>query len=133
MKILKSLGVLTGLALAGAMCAAPASASLVNQLTKVTFDNPVEIPGKVLPPGTYEFKVIDTQADLNQVEVLSGNGMHAIAIENTIPVNPSGTNGQSEVLLQKTGKNQPEMLKEWFYGQGMDGHQFLYPNNTVSK
>jgi hypothetical protein len=129
MQTLRSFSVLMGLALAGTMCAAPARASLDNQLTKFTFNTPVEIPGKVLPAGTYEFKLIDTQDTLDNVEILDAHGLHAIAIEQTVPVSPTNANGKAEVILQKTGPSKPEMVKQWFYGAGMDGHEFLYPNS----
>ena len=42
-----------------------------NQKTVFTFSGPVEIPGQVLQPGTYVFKLADSASDRNIVEVLT--------------------------------------------------------------
>src|SRR5579884_3874025 len=46
-------------------------ASVWNQKTTFTFAQPVEIPGRVLSPGTYVFKLADIQGDRNVVQVYS--------------------------------------------------------------
>src|ERR1700685_3211694 len=45
-----------------------AAAGLYDKKTVVTFSAPVEIPGKVLTPGTYVFKLLDSSSDRNIVE-----------------------------------------------------------------
>ena len=46
-----------------------AVASAWNKKTVVTFDNPVEIPGVVLVPGTYVFNLEHTRSDRDVVQV----------------------------------------------------------------
>jgi len=41
-----------------------------SQLTKLTFSEPVEIPGRTLPAGTYWFVLADSDSDRNIVQVL---------------------------------------------------------------
>src|SRR5580704_19387660 len=48
----------------------------------VTFDRPVEVPGKVLPAGTYVFKTTDSD-DL--VQVFSANQKQLFATLSVIP------------------------------------------------
>ena len=55
---MKHLVVLSVIAL-GTSFAPRLAAMPANQLTKVTFSGPVEIPGQVLPAGTYQFKILD--------------------------------------------------------------------------
>jgi hypothetical protein len=33
-----------------------------NELTKLTFSQPVQVPGRILPAGTYEFVLADSQS-----------------------------------------------------------------------
>jgi hypothetical protein len=40
-----------------------------DQRTKFTFSTPVEIPGRVLLPGTYVFKLADSSSNRNIVQV----------------------------------------------------------------
>ena len=60
MKIVKTILVALVLALFGAMFASGAKADDWNKKTKVTFSQPVEIPGQILPAGTYTIKLVDS-------------------------------------------------------------------------
>jgi hypothetical protein len=127
------------LALGGTLCVTRASAdSLTGESSRVTFNGPVDIPGRLLPAGTYEFKVLDDSptSDLQTVEVLNNDGSHAIALLRTVPVsrpvNPVDRNGRTEVLLEQQGSNAPEAVKEWFAGVDSRGHEFVYPNHNVN-
>lgn len=42
-----------------------------NQKTVFTFSGPVEVPGQVLEAGTYVFKLMDSQADRNVIQVFN--------------------------------------------------------------
>ena len=54
-----------------------AKADVWNQKTIFTFNAPVEIPGGiVLSPGTYVFKLMDSQSDRNIVEVFNKDENH---------------------------------------------------------
>ena len=51
-------------AFASGLFLAPLSkADTWDQLTKVTFSGPVEIPGQVLPAGTYWLKLLDSPVE----------------------------------------------------------------------
>src|ERR1700678_1177429 len=56
-----------------------------NQRTVMTFSGPVEIPGQVLLPGTYVFKLMDSQSDRNIVEVFNKRENHLYGIFLAIP------------------------------------------------
>ncbi len=43
-----------------------------NKATILTFSEPVEIPGRVLPAGTYQFKLFDSTSNRNIVQVFDG-------------------------------------------------------------
>src|SRR5215472_5344987 len=49
----------------------PAVADEWNKETKLTFSAPVEIPGKVLDPGKYVFRLLDSSSDRNIVQIFS--------------------------------------------------------------
>ena len=66
------------------LCAGLLSAALLpalhadgwNKSTKVTFNDPVQIPGQVLPAGTYVFRLLDSPADRHVVQIFDANGQH---------------------------------------------------------
>ena len=73
MRFWKSVGVLVVIAALSFVFVPKVSASERDQKTIVTFSGPVEIPGKVLTPGTYTFKVLDLAGTRDVVQVLDKN------------------------------------------------------------
>ena len=57
------LGLFATIGLTGALLAPAANADPVYKRTEVTFHEPVEIPGMVLPAGTYVMKLLDPYMD----------------------------------------------------------------------
>src|SRR5580700_184053 len=45
-----------------------------DRLMFITFNGPVEVPGTVLPAGTYEFKLVDPMGDPNVLEIRNEDG-----------------------------------------------------------
>ena len=71
MKItLQTACVSVGLAAFGYL-AASAQADAWNKKTILKFNQPVEVPGHVLTPGTYVFQLADSSADRNVVQIFS--------------------------------------------------------------
>src|SRR5271165_5346398 len=67
--------VLLGLGVLGSMTPI-AMADDWDQRTVFTFNGPVEVPGQVLPAGTYVFKLADSPSDRNIVQVFSRDERH---------------------------------------------------------
>src|ERR1700691_5846585 len=64
-----------------------------DQKTVFTFNVPVEVPGQVLLPGTYVFKLADSASDRNIVQVYNKNENHLYGTFLAIPdyrAKPSG-------------------------------------------
>jgi hypothetical protein len=73
---------LLALALAAPLPAAAQTggADTWRQSTQVRFDQPVEIPGRVLPPGTYVFKLINSDTSKQTtVQIFNGNDTQPVA------------------------------------------------------
>src|SRR6266566_2569386 len=49
----------------------PMMADEFNKETTLEFSGPVEVPGKVLTPGKYVFKIADSDSDRNIVQIFS--------------------------------------------------------------
>src|SRR5260370_456301 len=49
----------------------PTMADEWNKETVLEFSGPVEVPGKVLTPGKYVFKIADSESDRNIVQIFS--------------------------------------------------------------
>ena len=62
-----------------------AQATESNRKTVVTFNEPVEIPGLVLEPGSYVFTLLDSNMDRDIVEIFDRNEDHLYANLLAIP------------------------------------------------
>ena len=98
-----------------------------DQKTTVTFSGPVEIPGRVLPAGTYVFKLADSMSDRNVVEVYNKNENHLYGIFLAIPDYRLKPAGKPVITFEERAANSPEAVKAWFYPGDNYGHEFVYP------
>ncbi len=57
-----------------------------NQLTKISFSEAVQVPGKVLPAGNYEFVVARSDSSRNLVQIFNAEGTELYATVQTIPI-----------------------------------------------
>jgi len=101
-----------------------ASASEDDQQTEVRFDQPVEIPGTVLPAGSYWF-VRDTD-NHNIVRVFSLDWKTLYATESTASAERREPADRTTFTFAERESSQPEALLKWFYPGDTIGHEFLY-------
>ena len=124
----KTLALSLGLALATTQFVTPARADEWNKETKITFDNPVEVPGRVLTAGTYTFKLADSQADRNTVEIFD-NHDHFVTTVIAVPDYRLDSPSKTVILFNEGHHNAPEQVREWFYPGDNSGLEFVYPAN----
>jgi hypothetical protein len=97
-----------------------------NQATKFTFTQPVQIPGRVLPAGTYWFQLVDG-SDRHIVRIFGEDRTTILATVFSIPRMRQGNGAELAITLADRGANQPEAIVAWFYVGETEGHEFLYP------
>ncbi len=110
-----------------AMMPSLARADEYDQKTIFTFRQPVEIPGQVLPPGTYVFKLMDSQSDRDIVEVFNKNETHLYGTFLAIPDYRLRPTGKAIITFEERASGTPEAVKAWFYPGDNYGHDFVYP------
>jgi hypothetical protein len=105
-----------------------AKADEFNELTILTFNAPVEIPGHVvLPAGTYVFKLLNLRGDRNIVQIFNREQTKLYATIFTTPAQRFQPTEKSTVGFYETDAGAPNALKVWFYPGNSFGHEFLYP------
>jgi len=102
-----------------------AHADEANQSIKLTFSHAIEIPGQVLPAGTYLFKLADPN-DLNLVHIFNPEGTRLYATLQTITTERSKPTGDTVVVLAEQPEGRPETLVKWFYPGNTSGHELVY-------
>ncbi len=98
-----------------------------NKKTIITFDKPVEIPGMVLPAGTYVFRLADSQSDRHIVQVLNKDENHVYATILAIPDYRLQPTGQTVIQFEERAANAPQAIQAWFYPGDNYGDEFVYP------
>jgi hypothetical protein len=104
-----------------------------DKATTLTFSQPVQIPGKVLPAGSYLFKLVNSDSDLNIVQVFSADRTVLYATLQTIPTNRLEPTGHTVVALAEQGTGQPDALLKWFYPGRDTGNEFVYPKRQENE
>jgi hypothetical protein len=117
-----------GLALASLIVLPKAHGSEEDQATKLTFGQSVQIPGKVLPAGTYWFVVdVGPSSGLNTVRIFSQDRLTLYATLQTISAEHLKPVGETEITFADRTSMQPAAIVTWFYPGRTIGHEFLYP------
>ena len=115
----------------GSALAPQANADTWDRLTKVTFSGPVEIPGQVLPAGTYWLKLLDSPSNRNIVQIFNEdrNKVHATIL--AIPDYRLKPTDKTVITFDEREANSPPAVKAWFYPGDTYGQEFVYPKERA--
>ncbi len=127
MKFVKTIFAVLTFALLGATLAFGARADTWNKKTVVTFNQPVEIPGRILPAGTYTFKLLDSPADRHIVQIFNADESQIIATVLAINDYRLQPTGDTVMKFNERPGDSPEALRAWFYPGDNFGQEFVYP------
>jgi hypothetical protein len=133
MKMGKVLPLLSLGVLCVAFVAPRAKADEWNQKITFTFDEPVEIPGQVLPAGSYVFQVADVNSDRDVVQVFDKNEDHLIGTFLAIPDYRLTPSGKPVITFEERAAGAPLAVRGWFYPGDNYGHEFVYPKTEAAR
>jgi LPXTG-motif cell wall-anchored protein len=133
MKIVNTVLVVAALSFVGAVSAPGARADQYNKKTVMTFNQAVEIPGQILPAGTYTFKLLDSRSDRHIVQVFNADGTQLIATILTINDYRLQPTGRTVVKFAEQPGDAPDALKAWFYPGDNFGQEFVYPKQRATE
>lgn len=122
--------------LATAMVAFAATASAqtaLNNRTVMTFSQPVEVPGKVLPAGTYTFEMNanDTGSHGRVVQILDAGGTKLQALVLVIPSYRAKATEETIVNFAEVAPGQPQAIRYWYYPGQTAGQEFVYSKSRA--
>jgi hypothetical protein len=127
MIIVKVLGCMLAITLFGANVPSLARADTWDKKTVVTFNQAVEVPGKVLPAGTYTFQLLDSPSDRHIVQIFSADGSQIITTILAINNYRLEPTGETVMKFSERPGDSPEALRAWFYPGDNFGQEFVYP------
>lgn len=108
------------------MCAATSRAWMGHE-NRLTFSQPVSLPGVTLPAGTYSFDIADSSSNLDIVVVRNAARTKTYFQGFTALVpRPSGMPANAVVTFGEQPANSPMPITAWYPIGQQVGHQFLY-------
>jgi hypothetical protein len=97
-----------------------------DQKVVATFNAPVEIPGQILPSGTYVFKLFDSRSTRDIVQVSNADESHLLATVFSIPRHRPNPTDKAAFMFEERGSDSPQAIRAWFYPGRLQGHEFIY-------
>jgi hypothetical protein len=114
---------------AAVLCAAlgtSARADNWDRKTVVTFADAVQIPGQILPPGTYVFKLVNLPSNRNVVQIMSWDESFVYATVQTISAYRRNAPNDTLFRFDERSGDSPEALLTWYYPGDTRGVEFIY-------
>jgi hypothetical protein len=117
--------------LAVAALAPNARADEWNKKTIITVNETIQVPGKVLPPGTYVMKLMDSPSNRHIVQIFDKDDQHLETTILAIPNYRLEPTGKTQLQFLETPPGQPKALRAWFYPGDNFGQEFAYPKTEA--
>jgi hypothetical protein len=133
MAFLRTVPAVLSMALLGAAFSPSAKADDRDKKTTVTFSGPVEIPPvyitgmRVLPAGTYVFKLTDSSSNRHIVQIFNKDQTKIYATVLAIPNYRLVAKNKTVITFNEGVKGAPEAIRAWFYPGANWGEEFVYP------
>jgi hypothetical protein len=112
-------------------------ASEASRKTPFSTNEPLEVPGRILEPGSYVFKLIETETPRNVLQVFetvqlwTGDEAHLLSTLLTMPNYDVPTTDKTVFAFFERGPKQPKALRIWFSPGRNYGHEFAYPRGQA--
>jgi hypothetical protein len=119
--------------LLGIALAPGARADEWNKLTRITVNEPIQVPNKVLPAGTYVIKLLDSPSDRHIVQIYNADQSQLQTTLLAIPNYRLQPTGKTVFTFWETPPGQPKALRAWFYPGDNFGQEFAYPKSAAAQ
>ncbi|HTS47567.1 MAG TPA: LPXTG cell wall anchor domain-containing protein [Bryobacteraceae bacterium] len=104
-----------------------------NKRTVMTINEPIQVPNRVLPPGKYVVKLLDSPSDRHIVQIFNADETHLITTILAMPNYRLEPSGKTVFTFWETPPGQPPALRAWFYPGDNYGQEFAYPKSMATQ
>jgi len=104
-----------------------------DEATFMSFNAPVQIPGQVLPAGTYLFELADRGSEPNVVQVFSSDRTVLYGTFLTVATERQNPTDDTTVKLAEPEYGGTPVLLKWFYPGRDIGNEFLYSRQAENE
>jgi hypothetical protein len=119
------------LGLATLALAPSAMADQWNKKTIITVNEAIQVPGKVLQPGKYVMKLMDSPSNRHIVQIFNEREDQLQTTVLAIPNYRLQPTGKTEFGWWETPAGQPRAMRAWFYPGDNFGQEFAYPKSEA--
>jgi hypothetical protein len=123
---------LCGVGLALGVVVHTAQADEWDKKTILTVDQPIQVKDRLLQPGTYVFKLLNSNADRHIVEIFNSDQSQIIDTVLAVPNYRLQPTGHSQFAFWETPPGNAKALRAWFYPGDNFGQEFPYPNHFIA-
>lgn len=107
-------------------------ADVWNKKTILTVNEPIQVPGKVLEPGKYVMKLMDSPSNRHIVQVFNEDESQLITTVLALPNYRLQPTGDTKFTFWETVSGEPKPLRSWFYPGDNFGQEFAYPKEKAT-
>jgi outer membrane biosynthesis protein TonB len=122
---------LSAIVLVGGVGVFRASADSWDKKTTLTINEPVQVRDRLLEPGTYVFKLLNSPSDRHIVQIFNEDQSHIIDTVLAIPNYRLEPTGNSRFGFWETPPGYAKALRAWFYPGDNFGQEFPYPKHLA--
>jgi len=101
--------------------------------TDITIDQPIQVPGAVLQPGTYTFILMDVTGNRHVVEIKSTDGKTLYATTFTTAAQRIRPTSKVVLTFYETPQGVPNAVRQWYWPGEVDGQEFLYTHEQAAQ
>jgi LPXTG-motif cell wall-anchored protein len=120
-----------GIGLVAGVLAFRAQADPWDKKTILTVNKTFQVQDRVLPAGTYVFKLLDSPSNRHVVQIFNQDQSHIIDTILAIPNYRLQPTGHSRFLFYETPPGAAPALHAWFYPGDNFGQEFRYPKHLA--
>jgi len=104
-----------------------------NKATKISFSEPVEVPGTALEAGTYWFLLANSSSNRNIVQIWNADRTQLLKTILAIPDYRLHPTGDTVIKFDERPTGTPEAIQAWFYPGDNFGQEFVYPKARATQ
>jgi hypothetical protein len=101
-------------------------ASNAMEQTMFTFNQPVEVPGRVLAAGKYLFQLDQGTGELNVVQIENPEQDKVLGVFLVTPDYLPRAPSRAAIVFERRAPGAPVAIKAWLYPGDKFGSQFIY-------
>ncbi|HSP68864.1 MAG TPA: hypothetical protein VLN48_14150 [Bryobacteraceae bacterium] len=102
-----------------------------NRKTVITISNPVEIPGVVLPAGTYVMRLFNSSSNRHIVQFMNEDQTRQLALTFAASAERIRPTGKTVLTMYEGSQGAPPAVRTWYYPGDTVGQEFLYPHKQA--